>query len=140
MFRCRAYSQTVTQPLSGLRLGLVREHFGPGLDAEVEAAVREAFEVYESLGAKVKEISLPHGKYGVATYYIIAPCEASSNLARYDGVHYGYRTDDRQNERPPGRAKRSNCRPPATKRRWRSSTIRWCECTANRGPRVSGRR
>ncbi len=79
-----------------LRLGLVREHFGEGLDAEVEAAVREAVEVYESLGATVNEVSLPHSKYGVATYYIIAPCEASSNLARYDGVHYGYRTDEKQ--------------------------------------------
>ena len=85
--------------LTGLRLGLVREHFGAGLDAEVEAAVREAVEVYRSLGAKVKEVSLPHGKYGVATYYIIAPCEASSNLARYDGVHYGYRTDEKKMRR-----------------------------------------
>ena len=57
----------------GLTLGLVREHFGAGLDGEVEAAVREAVKVYESLGAKVKEVSLPHGKYGVAVYYIIAP-------------------------------------------------------------------
>jgi aspartyl-tRNA(Asn)/glutamyl-tRNA(Gln) amidotransferase subunit A len=87
------YSRTVTQPLDGLRLGLVREHFGEGLDGEVEAAVREAVRVYESLGATVKEISLPHGKYAVATYYIIAPSEASANLARYDGVHYGHRTD-----------------------------------------------
>ena len=89
-----AYSQTVTQPLKGLTVGLVREHFGEGLEAEVESAVREAVKVYQSLGAKVKEISLPHSKYGVAAYYIIAPCEASSNLARYDGVHYGYRTDE----------------------------------------------
>src|SRR5262245_28678365 len=87
------YSKSVGQPLAGLRLGLVREHFGPGLDGEVEGAIREAFRVYESLGAKVVELSMPHAKYGVATYYIIAPCEASSNLARYDGVHYGYRTD-----------------------------------------------
>jgi len=87
------YSKSVRQPLAGLRLALVREHFGPGLDGEVESAVREAFRVYESLGAKVVELSMPHAKYGVATYYIIAPCEASSNLARYDGVHYGYRTD-----------------------------------------------
>lgn len=90
------YSQTVGTPLEGLRLGLVREHFGEGLDAEVDAAVREAIKVYESLGAQVKWVSLPHGKYGVATYYIIAPCEASSNLARYDGVHYGHRTDEKK--------------------------------------------
>jgi len=90
------YTQTVRRPLENLRIGLVGEHFGEGLDAEVEAAVREAVKVYESLGATVKEISLPHGKYAVATYYIIAPCEASSNLARYDGVHYGHRTDQKE--------------------------------------------
>jgi aspartyl-tRNA(Asn)/glutamyl-tRNA(Gln) amidotransferase subunit A len=86
----------VGQPLKNLRIGLVREHFGQGLEAEVEQAVREAVRVYQSLGATVKDISLPHGKYGVATYYIIAPCEASSNLARYDGVHYGHRTDEKK--------------------------------------------
>jgi aspartyl-tRNA(Asn)/glutamyl-tRNA(Gln) amidotransferase subunit A len=90
------YSETVSRPLEGLRIGLVREHFGDGLDPEVDAAVREAVRVYESLGAKVKWLSMPHGKYAVAVYYIIAPCEASSNLARYDGVHYGYRTDEKQ--------------------------------------------
>jgi aspartyl-tRNA(Asn)/glutamyl-tRNA(Gln) amidotransferase subunit A len=89
------YSETVRKPLENLRIGLVREHFGEGLDAEVKAAVREAVRVYESLGATVKELSLPHGKYAVATYYVIAPCEASSNLARYDGVHYGHRTDEK---------------------------------------------
>jgi aspartyl-tRNA(Asn)/glutamyl-tRNA(Gln) amidotransferase subunit A len=89
------YSETVHQPLAGLRIGLVREHFGQGLDSEVEAAVREAVRVYQSLGATVREVSLPHSRYAVATYYIIAPCEASSNLARYDGVHFGYRTDER---------------------------------------------
>jgi aspartyl-tRNA(Asn)/glutamyl-tRNA(Gln) amidotransferase subunit A len=89
------YTDTIGLPLEGLRIGLVREHFGEGLDAEVEAAVREAVRVYESLGATVKDLSLPHGKYAVATYYIIAPCEASSNLARYDGVHYGHRTTDK---------------------------------------------
>jgi len=89
------YSETVGQPLTGLRIGLVREHFGEGLDGEVEAAVREAVRVYQSLGATVRDVSLPHGRYAVATYYIIAPCEASSNLARYDGVHFGYRTDER---------------------------------------------
>jgi aspartyl-tRNA(Asn)/glutamyl-tRNA(Gln) amidotransferase subunit A len=90
------YSSSIRQPLQRLRLGLAREHFSAGLDAEVEAAVREAVRVYQSLGATVREVSLPHGKYAVAAYYLIAPCEASSNLARYDGVHYGYRTDPRQ--------------------------------------------
>jgi len=89
------YSQSVSQPLENLRIGLVREHFGEGLDAETEAAVREAIRVYESLGASVEEISMPHSKYGIATYYIIAPSEASSNLARYDGVHYGRRCDEK---------------------------------------------
>lgn len=88
------YGETVGEPLKDLTIGLVREHFGEGLDAEVEAAVREAVRTYQSLGAQVKEISLPHGKYSVACYYVIAPSEASSNLARYDGVHYGYRTDE----------------------------------------------
>jgi aspartyl-tRNA(Asn)/glutamyl-tRNA(Gln) amidotransferase subunit A len=88
------YTQSLSQPLTGLRIGLVKEHFAAGLDAEVEAAVRTAVQVYESLGATIKWVSMPHSKYAVATYYIIAPCEASSNLARYDGCHYGYRTDE----------------------------------------------
>jgi aspartyl-tRNA(Asn)/glutamyl-tRNA(Gln) amidotransferase subunit A len=88
------YHKTVNEPLKGLRIGWVREHFGPGLDAEVEAAVRGAMEIYKELGATVREVSLPHSQYAVATYYVIAPSEASSNLARYDGVHYGYRTDE----------------------------------------------
>ena len=89
------YGDSVREPLENLTIGLVREHFGEGLDGEVETAIREAVRVYESLGARVKEISLPHGKYSVACYYVIAPSEASSNLSRYDGVHYGYRTDER---------------------------------------------
>jgi aspartyl-tRNA(Asn)/glutamyl-tRNA(Gln) amidotransferase subunit A len=88
------YHTSLASPLTGMRIGLVRDHFGEGLDPEVERAVREAARVLESLGAKLQEISLPHGKYGMAAYYVIAPCEASSNLARYDGVHYGYRTDE----------------------------------------------
>lgn len=90
------YTKTVRDPFECLTLGLVREHFGEGLDSEIEAAVREAVKVYESLGATVKEVSLPHSKYAIATYYIIAPSEASSNLARYDGAHYGYRTDEKE--------------------------------------------
>ena len=91
-----AYSQSVDKPLEKLRIGWVREHFGPGLDSEVEAAVRKAVDVYKSLGATIHEISLPHSKYAVATYYVIAPSEASSNLARYDGVHFGYRTNEKE--------------------------------------------
>jgi aspartyl-tRNA(Asn)/glutamyl-tRNA(Gln) amidotransferase subunit A len=87
------FSETFDQPLTGLRLGVVREHFAAGLDGEVEAAVRGAIDAYRSLGATIREISLPTSPYGIAAYYVIAPSEASSNLARYDGVHYGYRTD-----------------------------------------------
>jgi aspartyl-tRNA(Asn)/glutamyl-tRNA(Gln) amidotransferase subunit A len=90
------YSQSVNKPLENLRIGWVREHFGPGLDGEVESAVRAALDVYKSLGARLHEISLPHSKYAVATYYVIAPSETSSNLARYDGVHFGYRTDEKE--------------------------------------------
>ncbi len=92
------YTATLERPLEGLRLGVVREHFAEGLDPEVETAARDAIQVYESLGATVKEISLPHSKYAVATYYVIAPSEASSNLARYDGVHYGHRTTQKPAE------------------------------------------
>jgi len=90
------YTESIDRPFDNLRIGIVKEHFGEGLDPQVDAAVREAIRVYESLGATVKEVSLPHSKYAIATYYIIAPCEASSNLARYDGVHYGHRCDEKE--------------------------------------------
>jgi aspartyl-tRNA(Asn)/glutamyl-tRNA(Gln) amidotransferase subunit A len=86
------YSKTVEEPIKPLVIGVAREYFGGGLDAEVEKAVRAALKVYEEMGAKVHEISLPHTPYAVATYYLVATAEASSNLARYDGVHYGHRT------------------------------------------------
>lgn len=88
-----SYVENVTQPLSDLTLGVVDEHYGEGLDKEIKASIKEAIEVYESLGATIKHIEMPHASYGIATYYIIAPCEASSNLARFDGAHYGYRTE-----------------------------------------------
>jgi aspartyl-tRNA(Asn)/glutamyl-tRNA(Gln) amidotransferase subunit A len=88
-----AYGETVRQPLKGLRLGLIQEHFAEGLDAEVAEVVQAAVDVFTSLGAQIVDVSLPHSRYGIATYYILAPCEASSNLARYDGVHYGHRCD-----------------------------------------------
>jgi aspartyl-tRNA(Asn)/glutamyl-tRNA(Gln) amidotransferase subunit A len=77
--------------VAGMTLGTPREYFGEGIDPEVEALVRAAVEQYRRLGAKVVEVSLPHTQYAVAAYYLIAPAEASSNLARYDGVRYGHR-------------------------------------------------
>jgi len=77
--------------LKGLRIGICKEHFGEGMESEVESAVAESVKVLESLGAETVEISLPHTPYAVATYYVIAPCEASSNLARFDGVRYTHR-------------------------------------------------
>jgi len=88
------YTQTLDTPLAGLRVGIVREWFGVGLDGEVEASIRAAIEIYRKLGATIKEVSLPHSKYGIAAYYLVATSEASSNLARYDGVHYGHRANE----------------------------------------------
>jgi aspartyl-tRNA(Asn)/glutamyl-tRNA(Gln) amidotransferase subunit A len=88
------YVDALREPIAGLRFGIVRDHLGEGLDPEVRAAVEEAIDVFRSLGARVRDVALPHSKYGIATYYLIASCEASSNLARYDGVHFGYRTDE----------------------------------------------
>lgn len=89
-----SWISTVDQPLKSLRIGIVKEHFGAGIDAEVAEAVTKGLDLYRSLGAEVHEVELPHTRYGVAAYYIIAPSEASSNLARYDGVHYGHRAEN----------------------------------------------
>ncbi len=78
--------------LKGLRIGLPGEFFGEGLDPEVARLVREAAKTFESLGATLVEVSLPASMQGICAYYIVAPAEASSNLARYDGVRYGHRT------------------------------------------------
>ena len=86
------YAKTIDQPVKPLTIGMPREFLGEGLDAEVEKTVREAVKMYESLGARVKEVSLPNSQYAIAAYYIVATAEASSNLARYDGMHYGHRT------------------------------------------------
>jgi aspartyl-tRNA(Asn)/glutamyl-tRNA(Gln) amidotransferase subunit A len=75
--------------LRGKRLGLPREYFVAGMEPGVEARVREAVEAFEAAGAIIEEVSLPHTEYGLATYYIVAPAEASANLARYDGLRYG---------------------------------------------------
>jgi aspartyl-tRNA(Asn)/glutamyl-tRNA(Gln) amidotransferase subunit A len=91
------YRQTLEQPLSSLTIGVAREHYGPGLDGEVEQSIRAVLDVYRKLGATIKEISLPHSAYAVAVYYLVATAEASSNLARYDGVHYGFRAPKHAN-------------------------------------------
>jgi aspartyl-tRNA(Asn)/glutamyl-tRNA(Gln) amidotransferase subunit A len=89
------YLARLNEPVKGLRIGVPKEFFGGGLDAEVEAAVRLALKEYEKQGATLVEVSLPHSKYALAAYYIVAPAEASSNLARFDGMHYGHRTQEK---------------------------------------------
>jgi len=83
--------------LKGCRLGIPGEYLGEGLDGEVKSAFEDTVKQFERLGAEIKEISLPHTEYAIATYYIIATAEASSNLARYDGAHYGYRSESVEN-------------------------------------------
>ncbi len=87
------YVSSIKKEIRGLKIGLPEEYFSKGLDKGVENAVREAVKVLEKLGCVIKKISLPHTEYAVAVYYIIAPCEASANLARYDGVRYGFRAE-----------------------------------------------
>ncbi|MFO0876411.1 MAG: Asp-tRNA(Asn)/Glu-tRNA(Gln) amidotransferase subunit GatA [Gemmataceae bacterium] len=91
------YRQALSHPALPLTIGVPREYFAEGLDPEVEKSVREALRVYESLGAKLREVSLPHSAHALATYYVVATAEASSNLARFDGVHYGHRAEKFQN-------------------------------------------
>nr|WP_297459251.1 Asp-tRNA(Asn)/Glu-tRNA(Gln) amidotransferase subunit GatA [uncultured Halomonas sp.] len=88
------YRAELETSLSGLKIGLPKEYFGDGLDPAVESAVRDAIKVYESLGASVREVSLPHTELAIPAYYVIAPAEASSNLSRFDGVRFGHRCDD----------------------------------------------
>nr|HMP17600.1 Asp-tRNA(Asn)/Glu-tRNA(Gln) amidotransferase subunit GatA [Gemmatales bacterium] len=85
------YLKTLDSPLQNLVIGVPEEYFQEGLNPEVETAVKEALKIYEKLGAQLKSVSLPHTKYAVAVYYLVATAEASSNLARYDGVHFGFR-------------------------------------------------
>ncbi len=85
------FTASLGQDIKGLKLGMPKQYFIPGLDPEVENAVRAAVKQFESLGAQIVEVDLPHTEYAVATYYIIATAEASSNLARFDGVRYGLR-------------------------------------------------
>lgn len=86
------YEEEISKPVAGLKLGVPKEYFGEGLDAEVRAAVEAAVARLGAQGAQIVDISLPHTSYAVPTYYVIATAEASANLARYDGVRYGYRS------------------------------------------------
>jgi aspartyl-tRNA(Asn)/glutamyl-tRNA(Gln) amidotransferase subunit A len=85
------YVAELDKPVRSLRLGIPKEYFGEGLDAEVRTAVEAAIQKLASLGCEIVPISLPHTEYAIPTYYLIATAEASSNLARYDGVRYGHR-------------------------------------------------
>ena len=88
------YLEFLIPELKGIKIGLPREYFIPGMEEEVKKKIMQATRVLEDLGAKIEEVSLPHTEYAVATYYLIATAEASSNLARYDGVKYGHRTQE----------------------------------------------
>ena len=90
------YLEGLDEPVPGLRVGLPKEFdLASGVHKSVKHAVDRAVKQYEKLGAEVVEVSLPHTDYGIAAYYVIAPCEASSNLARYAGVHFGHRTAEK---------------------------------------------
>ncbi|RUM38740.1 MAG: Asp-tRNA(Asn)/Glu-tRNA(Gln) amidotransferase GatCAB subunit A [Desulfobulbus sp.] len=88
------FSSSLTDGMQGMRIGIPREYFAEGLHPEVDSAVREGIAMLKDAGAEIVDISLPHTEYCVAVYYLIAPAEASSNLARFDGVRYGYRDTD----------------------------------------------
>jgi aspartyl-tRNA(Asn)/glutamyl-tRNA(Gln) amidotransferase subunit A len=86
------YAKALKEDVKGMRIGIPKEYSAESVDSEVEQAIKQAATKFVELGAKLKEVSLPHTDYAVPTYYIIAPAEASSNLARYDGIRYGHRT------------------------------------------------
>jgi len=89
-----AYTEEINKPIKGLRIGIPRDYFAEGMDSGVRDKVEKGIELLKSLGCQPVDIRMPHTDYAIATYYIIATAEASSNLARYDGVRYGLRVDD----------------------------------------------
>lgn len=91
------YTKCLKNDVKGLKIGVPKEYFGEGINAEVKAVVEQAIQKYKELGATVEEFSLNIADYALATYYIIAPAEASSNLGRFDGIRYGYRTENYTN-------------------------------------------
>ncbi|MGT2784327.1 Asp-tRNA(Asn)/Glu-tRNA(Gln) amidotransferase subunit GatA [Streptococcus merionis] len=91
------YASKIGQEIKGLKIALPKEYIGEGIDPQIKDCILQAAKHLESLGAVVEEVSLPHSKYGVAVYYIIASSEASSNLQRFDGIRYGFRAEDATN-------------------------------------------
>ena len=87
------FTKSLIADVKNLKIGLPKEYFVKGIDSDVEKAVKDAAKVFESLGAEISEISLPHTDFAISTYYLIAPAEAATNLERYDGVSYGARVD-----------------------------------------------
>lgn len=90
------YEERINDDLKGKIIGVPRTFFSDGIEPEVRAAVENSIENFRSLGAEIRDVELPHARYGIAVYYIIATAEASSNLARYDGVRYGFRAEGSQ--------------------------------------------
>ncbi|MFH1407154.1 MAG: Asp-tRNA(Asn)/Glu-tRNA(Gln) amidotransferase subunit GatA [Candidatus Omnitrophota bacterium] len=88
------YTKSLINDVKGLKIGIPKEYFIKGIDPQVESHIKDAIELYKRLGATTVELSLPHTEYATAVYYIVAPSEASSNLARFDGVQYGIRAED----------------------------------------------
>ena len=111
------YLESVTGDLKGLRVGFPTALFGKGLDDEVGKSVKAVVDVYRELGAEIVDIELPHAGYAIAVYYIIATAEASSNLARFDGVRYGFRAEEAPELRQMYRKTREEGFGPEVKRR-----------------------
>lgn len=91
------FTSQIDKDIKGLRVAVPKEYLGEGVSEEVKASVQEAIKALEKMGATVEEVSLPNSKYGVATYYILSSSEASANLARFDGIRYGYQAEGAQN-------------------------------------------
>lgn len=111
------YTAMLKKDLKGMTIGVPKEYFIDGLNAEVEGAVREAIKQMEKLGATLVDISLPHTKYALATYYVLCPCEVSSNMARYDGIRFGHTVSERDDLRTYYEAARGSGFGPEVKRR-----------------------
>lgn len=111
------YAEALTGDIKGLKIGVPKEYFGEGVSEDVKQATKEALNTLASLGAIVEEVSLPHSEYALPAYYFITSAEASSNLARYDGVHYGYRSENATNLDEIYRKSRAEAFGPEVKRR-----------------------